>query len=89
THMMSPVGKVKKLLKKMEIPQKDAKYALTATHQEPEARTVDKMDAIIKSKNLTKAADGLMVRVTGTKGPLEEGWEQKVEGFASEILGEK
>jgi flavodoxin len=86
THMMSPVGKVKKLLKKMEIP-KDAKYALTATHQEPSARTVDKMEAFLKSKDLTKATDGLMIRVTGMKGPLEEGWEQKVEAFASELSG--
>lgn len=86
THMMAPVGKVKKLLKKMEIPQKDAKYALTATHQEPSANTVKKMEAIIKSKGLSKAADGLQVLVKGTKGPLEEGWEQKVETFASELL---
>ncbi len=84
--MMSPVGKVKKLLKKMEIPQKDAKYALTATHQEPTAQTVKKMDAIIKPKGLTKAAEGLQVLVMGTKGPLEEGWDQKVETFASELL---
>jgi flavodoxin len=87
THMMSPVGKVKKLLKKMEIPQKDAKYAVTATHQEPMAQTAKKMEAIIQPKGMTKAADGLQVLVKGTKGPLEDGWEEKVEAFASKLTG--
>jgi flavodoxin len=87
THMGSPVGKIKKFLKKMEIPQNDAKYALTATHMDPNATTVRKMDAFLKSKGMTKVADGLQVMVKGMKGPLEEGWEQKIEAFASEISG--
>jgi hypothetical protein len=34
---------------------------------------------------MTKAAEGLQVRVKGTKGPLEDGWEEKVEAFASKL----
>ena len=87
THMGSPVGKVKKFLKKMEIPRKDAKYALMATHMDPKAMTVNKMDKLLSPKGMTKISDGLQVMVKGMKGPLEEGWEQKVEAFASEISG--
>lgn len=85
THIGSPVGKVKKLLKKMEIPQKDAKYALMATHMDPDATTVKKMDAFLQPKGMTKVSEGLQVMVKGMKGPLEEGWEKKVEAFASEL----
>ncbi len=87
THVGSPVGKVKKFLKKMDIPQKDAKYALTITHMDPNAKTMAKMDALVQPKGMTKVTDGLQVMVKGMKGPLEEGWEQKVEGFASELSG--
>ena len=87
THMGSPVGKVKKFLKKMEIPQKDAKYALMATHMDPDAKTLAKMDVFVQSKGMTKSSEGLKVMVKGMKGPLEEGWEQKVEAFASELSG--
>ena len=87
THAGSPVGKVKKLLKKMEIPQKDAKYALTITSMDPNPKTLAKMDALVQPKGMTKVTNGLHVRVKGMKGPLEEGWEQKVEAFASELTG--
>jgi len=85
THAGSPVGKVKKLLKKMEIPHQDAKYALTITSIDPEPRTLAKMEALVQPKGMTKVTDGMHVRVTGMKGPLEDGWEEKVEAFASEL----
>jgi hypothetical protein len=40
------------------------------------------VDEILRSKGLAKVAGGC-VQVTGLKGPLEKGWEQKVAGFAA------
>jgi hypothetical protein len=37
-----------------------------------------------KYGNGTKVAEGKIL-VTGLKGPLEEGWQKKVEAFASQI----
>ncbi len=42
------------------------------------------MTEILQGKGLIKVAEG-MVQVTGLKGPLEEGWQKKVEAFASQI----
>ena len=87
THVGGPTGKMKKFLKKMEISQKGAKYALSTTHMDPNSKTLEKMDALVQPKSMTKVTDGLQVKVAGMKGPLEEGWEQKVEAFASELSG--
>ena len=42
------------------------------------------INEILKGKGLVEVADG-KVRVTNVKGPLEEGWQQKVEAFAARI----
>jgi hypothetical protein len=42
------------------------------------------MDEILQGKGLVKVAEG-KIRVTGLKGPLEEGWQKKVEAFSSQI----
>ena len=44
------------------------------------------MNELIQAKSLNKIAEG-KVLVTGLKGPLEEGWQKKVEAFASQIRG--
>ena len=89
THIGSPPGKIKKFLKKLEIKQEGAKYALITTHMDPNAKTLQKMEELIKPKGMTKVTDGLKIKVTGMKGPLEEGYEQKLEDFATKIIGEK
>ncbi|MCK7490921.1 MAG: hypothetical protein MZW92_03340 [Comamonadaceae bacterium] len=42
------------------------------------------MNELLQAKGFVKVAEG-KVLVTGMKGPLEEGWEKKVEVFASQI----
>jgi hypothetical protein len=42
------------------------------------------MNDILQEKGLTKVAEGKIL-VTGLKGPLEEGWQKKVEVFVSQI----
>ncbi|UCE36825.1 MAG: flavodoxin domain-containing protein [Thermoplasmata archaeon] len=89
THVGGPPGKMKKFLKKMEIGKKEAKYALITTHMDPNTKTIEKMEALLEPKGLTKASDGLKIKVTGMKGPLEDGFEEKLDEFAANILGEK
>ena len=47
-------------------------------------RVIPKMNGILQGKGLSKVAEG-KVYVTGMKGPLEEGWQKKVEAFAAGI----
>jgi len=42
------------------------------------------MNEILQRKGLVGVAEG-KVLVTSVKGPLEEGWQQKVEAFAARI----
>jgi hypothetical protein len=42
------------------------------------------MNETLQEKGLIKVAEGKIL-VTGLKGPLEEGWQKKVEAFASQI----
>jgi len=39
---------------------------------------------LLAAKGLKKVADGAVL-VTGMKGPLEEGWQNKVTAFADQI----
>lgn len=94
-----PIGKMRRFLKKVKLPE-GAKYALIATLGQsrpdkngkmPTQEEIDKfqkslpiMDELLKEKGAVKVTD-LKVFVVGLKGPLEEGWEKKVEAFASQI----
>jgi flavodoxin len=51
-------------------------------------KTLPEMDEILKAKGLEKVADKVfMVSADTMKGPLKEGWQGKVEEFATAILG--
>jgi multimeric flavodoxin WrbA len=86
THIGQPARKMKKFLKKIVIQQDGVKYALMATHLDPEASTLDKMDVFIEPKNMIKITNGLKIKVKGMKGPLEDGFEEKIETFATVLL---
>ncbi|UCF11963.1 MAG: hypothetical protein JSW06_07955 [Thermoplasmatales archaeon] len=86
TQIGSPAGKMKKFLKKLEILQKDAKYVLVVTHLNPRANTLEKMERLLLSKEISRVTEGLMIKVTGMKGPLESGYEEKLDTFAEDIL---
>ncbi len=86
THMGGPSGKMKKFLKKLELNKKGTKYALMTTLMDPEAKTLEKMVEILEDKAMTKVGSGLKIKVTGMKGPLEGGYEQKIEEFAEKII---
>jgi flavodoxin len=86
THVGGPPGKMKKFLKKLKINQEGARYTLMATSMDPNAKTLQKMEQLLQSKGITKATDGVRIKVNGMKGPLEEGYEEKLEEFTKKIL---
>ena len=47
-------------------------------------RVIPIMNELLQEKGLFKAAEG-KVLVSGLKGPLEEGWQKKVEAFVARI----
>ena len=87
TQVGGPARKMKKFLKKIDIKQEGAKYALMTTHMNPNATTLKKMESFLQTSGMTKASDGLMIKVNGMKGPLEEGYGKKIDTFANDILG--
>ena len=98
--MGKPRGCVRRFLKKARLPS-GTKYALLITEAAPQPdkktgrmpteeemakwqRVIPIMNQILQEKGLVKVAEG-KIQVTGIKGPLEEGWQKKVEAFVSQI----
>ena len=91
THIGGLPGKMNKFMKKF--PHKGGRYALSVTHmvektgsEKNSGKGVIAMDDDLKEHGMTKAVDPLSLTVTGMKGPLEDGWQKKVETFAVAIL---
>ncbi len=99
--MGKPIWGMRRFLKKIRL-SPGTKYALLVTEGAPQPdpktgrvpteeemarwqRVIPIMTEMLQRKGLVKVAEG-KVQVTGIKGPLEEGWQKKVERFASEIL---
>ena len=98
--MGKPIGGMRRFLKKAKLPS-GTKYAILTTEAAPQPdrktgrmpteeeltkwqRVIPIMNQILQEKGLVKVAEG-KVLVTGLKGPLEEGWQKKVEAFSSQI----
>ena len=98
--MGKPIGGMRRFLKKVRLPV-GTKYAILTTEATPQPdkktgqlptdeelarwqRVIPIMNEILQGKGLVEVAED-KVRVTGLKGPLEEGWQQKVEAFAARI----
>jgi hypothetical protein len=47
-------------------------------------RVIPIMNELLQGKGFVKVAEG-KVQVTGLKGPLEAGWQKKVEVFAAQL----
>jgi flavodoxin len=95
-----PIGGMRRFLKKVN-PPAGTKYAILTTEAAPQPdkktgrmpteeemarwqRIIPIMNGLLQDKGLVKVAEG-KVLVTGLKGPLEEGWQQKVEAFVARI----
>jgi hypothetical protein len=98
--MGRPIGGTRRFLKKVRLPA-GTKYAILTTEAAPKPdkktgrmpteedmakwqRVRPIMNEILQGKGLVEVADD-KVLVTGLKGPLEEGWQKKVEVFVARI----
>jgi menaquinone-dependent protoporphyrinogen IX oxidase len=96
--MGKPIGRMRRFLKKVQLPA-GTEYALLTTEMAPRPdkktgrmptddeiakwqRVRPIMNEILEGKDLVEVAEGV-VFVTGLKGPLEDGWQRKVESFVS------
>jgi menaquinone-dependent protoporphyrinogen IX oxidase len=95
-----PIGGMRRFLKKVKLPA-GAPYAVLTTEMAPKPdkktgrmptedelarwqRVRPIMNEILQGKGLVPLADDT-IHVTGMKGPLEQGWQEKVEPFAALI----
>ena len=94
-----PIRGMRRFLKKVELPA-GTKYAILATeaapHPDPAGRVPSEeelakwtrvrpmMNEILRRKGLAEVAEG-RVQVTGIKGPLEEGWQDKVKALVARL----
>jgi hypothetical protein len=95
-----PIRGMRRFLKNVKLPA-GTRYALLTTEAAPKPdkktgrlptedelakhqRVRPIMNEILQGKGLVKVAED-KVLVTGVKGPLEEGWQQKVQAFATRL----
>jgi menaquinone-dependent protoporphyrinogen IX oxidase len=98
--MGKPIRGMRRFLRKLSLPA-GTPYAILTTEAAPKPdkktgrmptdeelakyqRVRPIMNELLQGKGLTEVAED-KVYVTGLKGPLEAGWEQKVEAFAARI----
>lgn len=96
-----PIGNMSSFLKRSKLPS-GTKYALLVTEFAPDSskktervppaeelgkcqKVIPVMNEILQQKGLVGIAE-IKILVTGLRGPLEEGWQKKIEGFVSQIL---
>ena len=95
-----PIGSMRRFLKRLRLPE-GTRYVILTTEAAPKPdkktgrvpseeelarwqRVRPIMDQILQGKGLVNVAEDRIL-VTGLKGPLEEGWQKKVDGFADRI----
>jgi len=93
--MRKPIGSMRRFLRKITLPS-GTKYAVLTTEAAPRPdkrtghipteeemakwqRVIPIMNEILQRNGLVKVAED-KVPVTGLKGPLEEGWQDKISG---------
>lgn len=98
--MGKPIGGMRRFLKKLRLPA-GTRYAILTTEMAPQPdkktgqipteeeqarwqRVRPIMNELLQGAGLVKVAEDT-VHVTGLKGPLEGGWQQKVAAFAARI----
>jgi menaquinone-dependent protoporphyrinogen IX oxidase len=98
--MGRPIGSMRRFLKKVTLPA-GTKYAVLTTEAAPQPdkktgqmpteeaiakweRVRPIMNEILQNKGLVEVTED-KVYVTGIKGPLEEGWQKKVESVVARI----
>jgi hypothetical protein len=79
---------MRKFLEKIEIKNSSAQYILVNTCLNPASsqdKGLEQMEEILSNKNISKLSDGLKLKVMSIKGPLESGYEKKLEDMVLKI----
>lgn len=82
------VRSMRKFLEKIEIKNLSAQYILVNTCLNPASsqdKGLEQMDEILGKKNISKLSDGLKLKVMTIKGPLETGYEKKLDELSKTI----
>lgn len=98
--MGKPKGNARRFLRKVSLepgtryailttqgaPKPDKKTGKMPTQEEQDRweRVIPVMNELLEAKGLKKVAEGAIL-VTGIKGPLEDGWQNKVATFADQL----
>jgi flavodoxin len=96
-----PIGSMRRFVKKLDLPP-GTKYGLIATHGAPQpdkktgvTPTIEEneryyttnkvLGEILDSKGMVRVAEE-RIFVVQIKGPLEDGWQEKVNSFVGEVM---
>ena len=81
------VRSMRKFLDKIEIRNSNSRYLLVNTFfgDPAESKGLEQMEEILRKKSFTKLSEGLKLQVISLKGPLESGYEKKLDEFAQTI----
>ncbi len=82
------IRSMRKFLEKIEIKNPNTRYLLVNTCLDPSSsqdKGLEQMEEILQEKNIMKLTEGLKLKVLGIKGPLESGYEKKLDELAEKI----
>ena len=82
TRFGKPASRMARYLWWVTIDEADAWYGLITTHFKPKNTVIKRLSAILDRKGLRSVNEGLALKVSGVKGPLESGFEDKMKTFA-------
>ena len=85
TRKFSLPRNVKEFISSFTPPRNRTRYALVTTYMDPRTIGLRKMETVLDSKGMLKAASDLKIKSLGLKGPLEKEYGRKLAAFADEI----
>ena len=86
TRMGNPPGKIKRFVKKCNVPA-GAGYAVVNSTGGPEqSKVLSGIGSLCEEKGMKKAAEGVILQIKDMKGPLEAGYEKKLNSLADTLM---
>ena len=85
TQFKRPPLRLLRFIRSLEIGENPPKYAIANTHFE-ESEVVDRLSKILDEKGLTGAVPAVALPLLGLEGPLEPGFEEKLDAFSDAFL---
>jgi menaquinone-dependent protoporphyrinogen IX oxidase len=82
------IRSMRKFLEKIEIKNPKAQYIVINTCLNPSSsqdKGLEQMEEILREKNIPKLSEGLKLKAMAMKGPLEAGYEKKLDEFVQTI----